>query len=304
MAEKFTKGGQEGWFHDPGYWGGFFHTYNELQLPHSKARQVHIFIPRDYEVSQEAYPVLYMNDGDTAFFEGGAYHKSWQMAQLLTRLYLSNQIRKIMVVAVCPLNRDYEYTHGPVLNKDWGGLDDYARYLAHDLKPFIDHHYRTLSQGEYNVILGASHGGLAAFYTATKYPDQFRNLAALSPSFWVGLDSVMDAPLLNIANSFFGSLNGSALIFNARNTLLNPQQRLKIYLDWGLIRTGGEHNSFMEERATTRGREMRDLLIHQFGYKQGQDLFIVEDPTGEHREESWASRCENILKLFFGFSRF
>jgi hypothetical protein len=301
MAEKFTKDGQEAWFHDPGYWGGFFHSYNGLTLNNSTPRQVHIFLPRDYEMSQECYPVLYMNDGDTAFFKGGIYEKSWNMAQLLTRLYLSNQIRKIIVVAICPINRDYEYTHGPVLHREWGGLDDYARYLAHELKPFIDRNYRTLYQGKYTVILGASHGGLASFYTATKYPDQFGNLAALSPSFWVGLDSVMDAPLLNISNSFFGSLNGSALLFNARNTLNNPNKRLKIYLDWGLIREGGEHNSFIEERATTRGREMKDLLIHQFGYKQGENLFIVEDPNGDHTEESWANRSENILKLFFGF---
>ncbi len=304
MAEIFTKGEQEVWFHDPGFWGGFFHTYNELKLPDQSSHKIHIFLPRDYEMSQEYYPVLYMNDGDTAFFEGGAYHKTWNIAQLLTRLYLSNQIRKIIVVAVCPHNRDYEYTHAPVIKKEWGGLDDYARYLAQYLKPFIDQNYRTLSKGKYNVILGASHGGLVAFYTATKYPEQFGNLVALSPSFWVGLDSILDADLLNISNSFFGSLEASALLFNARNTLSNPSKRLKIYLDWGLVREGGNHNSFMEERSTARGREMRDLLIHQFGYKEGQDLFIVEDPKGEHSEESWANRSENILKLFFGFQSF
>ena len=304
MAEKFTKGEQEGWFHDPGYWGGFFHTYNELRLPETSPRKVHIFIPRDYEMSQEYYPVLYVNDGDTAFFKGGAYHKTWNMAKLLTRLYLSNQIRKVIVVAVCPNNRDYEYTHAPVLNKEWGGLEDYARYLACNLKPFVDNNYRTLSDGKYTVILGSSHGGLASFYTATKYPDQFQNLAALSPSFWVGLDSIMDASLLNVSKSFFGSLEASALIFNAHNTLSNPQKRLKIYLDWGLIRKGGEHNSFIEERATSRGKEMGEILVHKFGYKQGQNLFMVEDPYGEHTEESWSNRSENILKLFFGFQQF
>lgn len=301
MAEKFFKNDQEGWYHDPGFWGGFFHTYNQLNLPPHSPHKIHIFLPRNYEVSQEYYPVLYLNDGDTAFFEGGAYHKSWQIGQLLSRLYLSNQIRKIIVVAICPNNRDYEYTHAPVYQKDWGGLDDYARYLAHSVKPFIDHNYRTLTDGKYNLILGSSHGGLAAFYTATKYPEQFNNVAALSPSFWVGLDSIMDASLLNISNSFFGSLEACSLIFNVRNTLINPNQRLKIYLDWGLIREGGNHNAFLEERSTTRGREMKDLLIHQFGYKLGENLFVVEDPLGEHTEESWRNRTENILKLFFSY---
>ena len=48
------------------------------------------------------------------------------------------------------------------------------------------------------MILGSSHGGLAAFYTATQYPEQFRCVAALSPSFWVGLDSTIDVALFEL----------------------------------------------------------------------------------------------------------
>lgn len=302
MAEKFTKGGQEGWFHDRGYWGGFFHTYDNFQVggEWDKPRKVHIFLPRNYEIGQENYPVIYMNDGDTAFFPGGAYHKTWNMAGILTRLYLGNQIRKVIVVAVCPLNRDYEYTHAPVKESDWGGLDNYSGYLAKSVKGFIDANYRTLPDAETSLILGSSHGGLAAFYTATKHPDRFRCVAALSPSFWVGIDSTMDASLFALSGSFFGTLESSALLFEASETLKNPDKRLKIYLDWGLVREGGFHNSFIEERATVRGREMRDILVKDFGYRENENLFVVEDPTGEHTEESWSSRMENVLKIFFG----
>ncbi|WP_041392466.1 hypothetical protein [Pleurocapsa sp. PCC 7327] len=57
MAEQFTKGGQEGWFYDRGYWGGFFHTYDNLQVGREwdKPRKVHIFLPRNYEISQEHF---------------------------------------------------------------------------------------------------------------------------------------------------------------------------------------------------------------------------------------------------------
>lgn len=97
------------------------------------------------------------------------------------------------------------------------------------------------------MTLGSSHGGLAAFYLATHYPDQFRLAAAFSPSFWVGLDSMpLELP-------FGHSLQSSKLLDAARPTLQNAAKRLKIYLDWGLIRTGGEHNSFIEERTTARG---------------------------------------------------
>jgi predicted alpha/beta superfamily hydrolase len=302
MADKFTKGGQEGWFHDRGHWGGFFHTYDNFQVGGSgdSPRQVHIFLPRDYEVTDARYPVVYMNDGDTAFFPGGAYTKTWNMAAIMTRLYLSNQIYKAIVVAVCPVNRDYEYTHAPVLGKEWGGLDRYANYLAFAVKGFIDTNYRTLTGSEHNLIIGSSHGGLAAFYIATQYPKKFQSVAALSPSFWVGLDSTLDFDLFNSIAPFFGSLESSALLYAASDALKDRNHRLKIYLDWGLVRSGGYHNEFIEEMATVRGREMRNLLIRNFGYRENQDLFTVEDPLGQHTEESWSGRMENVLKIFLG----
>jgi pimeloyl-ACP methyl ester carboxylesterase len=187
-----------------------------------------------------------------------------------------------------------------VWGEDWGGLDSYAAYLAFSLKGFIDANYRTQSEPEKTMILGSSHGGLAAFYTATQYPEHFRCVAALSPSFWVGIDSLVEMSLFKFSGPFFGTLKSSALIYAAEKTLQDPDKRLKIYLDWGLVRDGGFHNAFIEERATARGREMRDLLIGEYGYRENENLFIVEDPLGEHDEESWSSRMENVLKIFFG----
>jgi len=302
MSEQFVKGGQQASFHDQGDWSGFFHTYDALssQDPSHSPRKIHVFIPRDYEVSQARYPVLYLNDGDKVFFPGGAYHKTWKLSATLNRLYLRNAMRKIMVVAVCPLNRDYEYTHAPMRDRDWGGLDQYAQYLAQNLKPFIDQNYRTLANAENSVIGGSSHGGLAAFYTATQYPDTFGCVAALSPSFWVGLDSLPFPIPFKDDPGFHRSLRGSVLIQNATETL--RQQRLKIYLDWGLIREGGEHNEWIEARATDRSRELTNILVQEFGYRHHENLFVVEDPIGQHSEESWGGRMENILQLFFGYS--
>jgi predicted alpha/beta superfamily hydrolase len=301
MTEQFVKGNQEGWYHDHSDWSGFFHTYPHFQPDHffDQPRQLQVFLPRDYEISDTVYPVIYMNDGNTAFFEGGAYHKTWNMAHLLTRLYVSNRIRKVIVVAVFPLNRDYEYTHAPVRGQDWGGVEDYSRYLAHTVKPFIDNNYRTLNEGKKTLILGSSHGGLAAFYTALKYPESFGLVAALSPSFWVGLDAVYDQENFDVFDNYFGSLASSSLISNNANTLNHQHLKPKIYFDWGLIREGGHHNSVIEERVTARGKEMRSLLIEQFGYQEQYNLWTVEDPLGEHNEESWSRRLEGVLPLFY-----
>ncbi|MGK7942256.1 MAG: alpha/beta hydrolase [Crocosphaera sp.] len=303
MAEPFTIGGQNGWYYDQGHWAGYFHTYDDFNLGDSegKARTIHIFLPRDYEYTQKPYPVIYMNDGDTAFFPGGQYYKTWNMGQILTRLYITNQICRVIVVAICPINRNYEYTHAPIKGGEWGGLDDYSDYVAHSVKGFVDENYRTLKLPETSMVLGASHGGLAAFYTVIKHPQKFGCIAALSPSFWVGLDSMIDPCFLSLSGDLLRSLEYSALMVAGLKTLEDPQLQPKIYLDWGLIREGGEHNSFIEERATTRGREMRDLLVNKFGYRHQENLFIVEDPQGQHDEPSWSSRLEGILPNFFGW---
>jgi pimeloyl-ACP methyl ester carboxylesterase len=294
MATQFSKGGQVGWYYDLGHTGGFFHTYDLFKVAGSQdaPRTVHVFLPRDYENSPERFPVIYMNDGDTAFFPGGAVKKSWNMAEVLSQLYAKNQLRQVMVVAVYPLNRDREYTHAPVRDHDCCGLDRYSDYIANAVKGFFDANYRTLPDAQHTMVLGSSHGGLAAFYTATKYPDQFRKVGALSASFWVGLDSnpsISELPFLR-------SLESSTLLDLARPTLQNPDKRLKIYMDWGLVRNGGRHNSLIENMTTMRGREMRDLLMDKFGYHMNENLFVVEDPNGEHSEESWSRRVPNALQ--------
>lgn len=293
MAEEFYKGEQQAWFHDHGHWGGFFHTYDQLQLSgfgdyFDQPRKVHIFLPRDYEVSGDRLPVVYCNDGNNIFFPDSIYGKCWQVAELLSRMYLRNQLQKIIVVAPCPHDRNYEYSHIP---EQGGGLADYSRYLAQGLKPFIDAHYRT--KPDQTLILGSSHGGLAAFYTATQFPCQFPQVAALSPSFWLGLEPNL-SDTSSLKNAFKISLPNSALLFAATQTLDNPVLRPKIYLDWGLLPDALRY----EERARLRGQEMKALLTQDFGYQENVDLFTIEDPLGQHDETSWGRRLEIVLKLF------
>lgn len=293
---EFYKGDQRAWFHDEGHSAGFFHTYEALDVG-GEPRKVQVFAPRDYEESGTHYPVLYMNDGDAAFFPGGASGLSWRMAETLSELYHQNAIRKVIVVAVYPIDREKEYTHAPLSPRlltpqpSCCGVETYANYLADKLKPFIDSCYRTLSQPQETMIMGASHGGLAAFYSACRRPEQFGNAAALSPSFWIGLDGWLGA---------FRSLTNSELLKLTADTLADPAKRPRFWLDWGLLRNGGFHNQVIEGKTTKRGREMAKLLCDRFGYLENEELFVFEDSQGEHSEASWARRLPMVLQAFYG----
>lgn len=58
--------------------------------------------------------------------------------------------------------------------------------------------------------------------------------------------------------------------------------------------------AIMQAAATARGIEMVSLLQASHGYVEGATLHHVEDPAGEHDEDSWAGRFPEVMMAFFG----
>lgn len=282
--------GQDAWIHDEKSPAGYFHTFDALVVgtgAQAAPRKVHVFLPRSYTKGCARYPVVYMNDGNTAFFPGGVGNKTWDVAAVLAKGYADKAIPEVIVVAVHPIERDREYTHAPWLTgRSCCEVASYTSYLASAVKPFVDGAYRTKPGASDTVIVGSSHGGLAAFYAASTRPEIFGRAIAMSSSFWAGLDEV----------TIGGPLSTSALMTAASPGLA---KRPRLYLDWGLVRTGGTHNSIIEDRATARGTEMSALLASSYGYVKESDLFTVEDPLGEHEEISWGRRLGPALAKIF-----
>ena len=299
VREEIKIGNQRVITHDEGDSAGFFHTFENFRAGNTSCeeRKIHVFLPRNYAVSGRGYRVAYMNDGNTAFFKGGPANLSWNMAETLSELYSRNIIDEVIVVAICPVNRDREYTHVPWGGPDCCGLEFYSTYVAEHIKPFMDAHYPTFTAPELNLIIGSSHGGLAAFYMAIRRPDCFGVAAALSPSFWIGLDNRTQSALA--LPTPHATLRHSELLRLLGPMLASHNRRPRIYLEWGLVRGGGPHNAEIEERATARGREMADLLVKDFGYQIDRDLSIEEDPKGEHNEITWGRHLPHVLEFFF-----
>jgi hypothetical protein len=283
---------------DRGHTAGYFHRYDPFRAGSSlfPERRIDVFLPRDFERNDHRYPVLYLNDGHTAFFKPAIADQSWDIANTLGALYERRLIRPLIVVAIHPVNRAREYTHAHWSGPDCCGLESYTQCVAEIIKPFIDKTYRTLPEPPTTMIAGSSHGGLAAFYIATRRPDAFGYGAALSPSFWVGVDDSECYPFIKPWPD--RSLKNSQLLKAVNETLANPLRRPKLYFDWGLVRTGGLHNESIEERATARGREMVNLCQQDYAYEIGNDLIAYEDPDGEHNEHSWARRMPRVLEFF------
>jgi len=286
--------GQTTWVHDEQKSAGYFHTYDAL-VPKAgtEAHKIHVFLPRSYAGGGcKRYPVVYLNDGNTSFWPGGPANKTWAVAEVLADAYTRGSVREVIVVAVEPLERNREYTHTPWLpGEACCGASTYAAFLADGLVPFVDAAYRTKKGRADTFVAGSSHGGLSAFYVAALRSDVFGGAIAMSSSFWAGQDTT---------TSVGGPLSSSALMAQV-GAKLATSSRPRLYLDWGLVRTGGFHNTVIEERATARGREMAAVLTAApYGYAQGRDLFTVEDPLGEHDETSWGRRLGAALGQIVG----
>lgn len=284
------KAGQLYFYHDEGFQSGFFHTYDKLKLYESDlGRKIHVYLPPDYNQSNESYPVIYMNDGQTAFWPNGISNWSWEVHKTLYHLYSKNRIQKVIIVAIHPNDRDHEYLHVKEFTvkgvKKGGGLNNYSEYLT-KLKEFIDRNYRTKKEGFNTAIVGSSHGGLASFYTACTHANYFGVCGSLSPSFWAGgVFNLEDSYLIKLVHPYLSNQHAN---------------KPKFWIDWGKRRISfGFHDFFIERQADKWGKEMVKLLQNKYGYKLNKDLFQFEDKIGGHDERAWEYRFGLFLETFF-----
>ena len=78
-----------------------------------RKRKITIYVPDDYETSNKRYPVLYINDGQNAFFDETSYMKiSWGFYD-----YVQAQNLDVIMVAIPCNNRlnKREDEYGPCL---------------------------------------------------------------------------------------------------------------------------------------------------------------------------------------------
>lgn len=286
---------QAAWVHDSQACGGTFHTYDQLALrgDHYGWHKVHVWLPPGYSGSVARHSVVFANDGQQVFFGGGVGQNWWIQEVVQQSPTAGTNVALPIGVGVDWRDRSNEYLHvpitrlpfGPAELRHGGGLGPYSNYPANQIVPFIDANYRTICDREHRVALGSSHGGLAAFFTGVSRGDVFGQVIAMSSSFWAGT---------------MKPLRQSKLYQWTEDNLRRVETRPRIYIDWGLQRGGGYHNQYIEARATSRGEDMRGILVREHGYVDGVDLMAVADPDGQHNEDSWRRRLPEALRFAIG----
>ncbi|MGR5065050.1 alpha/beta hydrolase [Photobacterium sp. DNB22_13_2] len=255
----------------------------------NRHRNIRVYLPSDYEISDKNYPVIYMHDGQNVFEPDLCISgSSWQVAEQLDALQHQGKTSGHIVVTIdCSqlrghLGRRDEYSpwpfSPPASLANWqqakdpqgGEGQEYCNFLIQTLKPFVDTHYRTQPERESTTIAGSSMGGFISLYAVLKYPDTFSKAGVFSPAFWFAPNEMK--------------------LFIEQASIEQP---IEIYMDIGTNETSDHTIEFFPAIYHDLAVEFANLLT-----RKSQKLkFHFEIETGGiHSETAWAKRFITMIE--------
>jgi enterochelin esterase-like enzyme len=274
-----------------------------------------IYLPPGYERAEEAgrrYPVLYTNDGQDMPAVG--------LQSTLAQLYRDDAIEPVIVVAINTLAdraSAYGLSDRATSRSIVGGsrigpigtrAQDYSAWVATQLVPYVDAHYRTRKSARERTILGWSLGALNAFNLGWQYPEVFGRVGAFSPSFWLAADHT-NADTIQKTRLAQGIVDRS-----------NKRSGLKLWFSVGTAEETNDRNGdgvidaiedvqeLVEGYRAADGFQARGLK--QLGYSIDPDyakypsahadvaLMLLKD--GQHNQASWKKMLPPFLMWAYG----
>lgn len=242
------------------------HILDAITMPGlDRQRIVRIYLPPGYEKTVRRYPVLYMHDGQNLFDNATSYAGEWGVDETLDELAKSQGL-EVIVIGVDNGQQKRLNELSPWTNKRFGKAEGslYVNFMVNVLKPYVDKHYRTLSDRENTAIMGSSMGGFISHYAVHQYPYVFGMSGIFSPSYWY-----------------------SSEVF--KHTKNNPAPAsARIYL----MMVGKEGSEAVDgiERMTT-------LLTAQ--KHPAENLYSEVVPDGEHNEKFWRGEFPKAVSWLF-----
>ncbi len=246
----------------------------EFDIPQlNRKRRVWLYLPPDYHISNESYPVIYMHDGQNLFDKKTSFSGEWSVDETLNKLFREKNL-KFIVVGVDNGGDKRLDEYSPWKNSRYGGGegDAYLEFVTKTLKPYIDRKYKTLKDKKNTGIIGSSMGGLISHYAALKYPKVFGKIGVFSPAFWF-------APEV----AAFSKANASV-------------KETKMY-----FLAGGKEGSdvaFDEISQTVKDMNSMVNILKNNGFNT-EDIQSKVVPEGKHNEKLWRTNFEEAIVWLF-----
>lgn len=159
-------------------------------------RELSVYLPEEYDTSELAYPVLYLLHGawgfnwaDNELFFGGSYvgnNVEYNVHLSADRLFENKEAKPLIIVSP-DMNR--RPPRDPLRF-----LPTASDYIAQEIVPFVDGHYRTISSRQGRAISGHSDGATGSIFIGLSRPDVFSLVGALDGFGAVNLAQILSLP--------------------------------------------------------------------------------------------------------------
>jgi predicted alpha/beta superfamily hydrolase len=235
----------------------------------STPRDILVYLPPGYDEADARYPVLYLQDGQNLFDAATAFMgNEWRADAIADDEIRRGRVEPLIIVGLynTGVRRISEYT--PTRDRrllKGGKAERYALMLAREVKPLIDHTYRTRKPAVDTGVGGSSLGALVSLVTGLRYPRVCGKLALMSPSVWWDQHAILQ-------------------LIEAWKAVRPPQ----VWLDTGTVEGSNP------AKVVADARLMRDALI-----AKGCELNYVEAQGHQHNEAAWSARLGGVLEYLF-----
>lgn len=148
------------------------------------SRTIKVYLPPDYNESQNNYPLILLHDGLE-------YLDLASADNVFDYLINENLVEPLIGVFVPPVNREPEYA---------GNLqDEFTDFIVEELLPWVDDRFRTKTSPQSRAVAGASNGGNIALWLGLQHPEVFGNVAAYSSNVQTSISSgFQNGPVLDL----------------------------------------------------------------------------------------------------------
>jgi len=267
--------------------------HENFRSAYVKERNVDVWIPDGYPAAKK-YAVLYMHDGQMLFDSTVTWNRqAWDVDDVTGKLLKEKKIRDVIVVGIWNTGATRHMDYFPQkpfealtkraqdslfnANRASGQAvfaeariqsDAYLKFLATELKPFIDSAYSTHPDRKNTFIAGSSMGGLISLYAICEYPAVFGGAACLS-THWPGVFMMENNP---IPEQFFNYLE---------KNLPDPADH-RIYFDYGTETLDALYPPLQKKV---------DGIMRAHGFTK-KNWMTREFPGEDHSERAWNKRLE------------
>lgn len=162
-----------------------------------QSRNIDVWLPENYTLNKK-YSVLYMQDGQMLFNPSPVNDNyEWRLDEVLDSLMQKASIEDCIVVGIWSVENYKMSEYFPEKIKQFlptkyrkkmfsahqdsmASSSAYLKFLAWELKPYIDKNFSVLVEKENTYIAGSGYGGLISIYTVCEFPEIFSSAASLS----------------------------------------------------------------------------------------------------------------------------